>query len=120
MVVSQQSNAGRYSSFIDLKLFIEFLRAGGANVDRDLVSLRKLRETPQYHDAMGRFPVLLAEYFPKLHVETIIRLSDSNPPTSRAKCACALFCAALVCVCVDLPCRDLVAAQLSGTKCTRT
>jgi hypothetical protein len=51
------------SSLSSLRMLIDFLRGGNADVTRDVVSLRKLRLSPLYREAISRFPVLLAEYF---------------------------------------------------------
>ena len=56
----------RVSSLSDLRLLAELLRAGGANIERNIVSLRRARLAPCYRQAMARFPALRVEYFNKL------------------------------------------------------
>jgi hypothetical protein len=61
-------------------MLIDFLRGGDADVVRDVVSLRKLRLSPLYREAISRFPVLLAEYFnrPQLDITMLMNLTGSS------------------------------------------
>ena len=76
------------SSLSDLRVLIDFLRTGDAVVEKDTVSLRKLRLSPLYRDVVSRFPVLLPEYFsrPSMDITNLIPFgSDGRRPSSGVK-----------------------------------